>query len=232
MEAEEAYTKTKKRKRKYLIFFGHQKNKKIMSTVEKKESDQQQERMWSKRTALAWVSIAMLCVVGYFLWQLLQKKVEGKIRVKEPESVEALHENNEKKLYKGKFVEFFHGDEYIEKSHSTLESGPIVETIFLATPDVEGQKLAVTVAYRGNANFASDPAFQFRQVTLGDYRSKSIQEGIWQGVLFENDAAPFEKTVFLEKNGYIMSISLSSPFGSDDLEEEILAIIRGFSFSL
>ena len=147
------------------------------------------------------------------------------------DSLEYFDKKSEKRLYKGKFLEFFHEAAYVEKSHSTPEGGPIVETVFLSTKDVEGRKIAITVVYRGTTDLTSDPSFQLRQASPQEYHSKNFKEGAWQGVLFEKKSAPFERTIFLEKNGYIISISLTSPFSSDGLEEEVLTIVRELSFS-
>ena len=177
-----------------------------------------------------WICIVSLFVGGYFLWHFSQRKVVGRIQVKNPDLVESPHEHDIKRLYKGKFVEFFHGTGYVEKSHFTPESGPVVETLLLSALDVEGRKIAVTVAYRGVSDLTSEPAFQIRQGTPEEYQSKNFQGGQWRGVLFEKNTAPYERTVFFEKNGYIISISITSPFESDDLEEEILMIVQSFSF--
>ncbi len=198
--------------------------------IEKSEQIQPKETTQKNRKTLVWTSIVLLCVSGYFLWQFLQRKVEGKIQVRDLSTDQVSDTKSQKKLYKGKFVEFFHGSGYVEKSHSTPESGPVVETILLSTLDVEGQKIAVTVAYRGVSDPASEPAFQLRQGIPEEYHSKNFQEGPWRGVLFEKNTAPFERTVFLEKNGYIMSISITTPFESDDLDEEVLMIVQSFSF--
>lgn len=200
-----------------------------MSTIEKKEPDQRTEKMRKKRKTV-WIAVLLLCVVGYSLWQFLQRKVEGSIQVRDLGAAQVSDTKSEKKFYEGKFIEFFHSPGYVEKSHSTPESGPVVETLLLSTLNVEGRKIAVTVAYRGVSDLMSEPAFQLRQGIPKEYQSKNFQEGLWRGVLFEKNTAPFERTVFFEKNDYIISISITSPFESDDLEEEVLMITQNFSF--
>ncbi len=200
-----------------------------MSTIEKKELDQRKEKM-QKKSKMVWIAVLLLCVSGYFLWQFLQRKVEGSIQVRDSGADQVSDIKSQKKLYKGKFIEFFHGSGYVEKSHFTPESGPVVETLLLSTLDVEGRKIAVTVAYRGVPDLTSEPAFQLRQGTPEEYQPKNFQEGLWRGVLFEKNTAPYERTVFFEKNGYIISISITSPFESDDFEEEVLMIVQSLSF--
>lgn len=199
--------------------------------IKKEDLYQQKEKIQRKNRILVWICVVLFFAGGCFLWHFSQGKVVGKIQMKNLDPIGSLRENYIKKLYEGKFVEFFHEPGYMERSHFISENGPVIETILLSASDVEGQKIAVTVARRGSAGFVDDPAFQFRQTMSGEYYLKKFQENAWSGVLFEKNTSPFERTVFFEKNGYSISISITSPFGSDGLEEEVLSIVRDFSFS-
>lgn len=184
------------------------------------------------RNMVLWVCIGLLCIGSYFVWRFFHGKAQGVIWIQDHDLVESRDKNTEKRLYKGKFVTFSHSARYEEKTHSLPTSGPVKEVIFLSATDVEGRKIAVTVADRGTANLESDPAFQFRQMTQKEYQSKTFQEGIWQGVLFERSTSLYERTFFFSNKGLIISFSITSPFSGDDLEEELRAMMRSFSLSL
>lgn len=202
-----------------------------MSKIEKEELDQPKKESRKKRKFFVWIVILLLCIGGYFSWQFLRGKAVGTIRVNNVDAGVPLDKNSENRLYKGKFITFSHRAGYAEKFHRLPESGPVQESLLLSTLDVEGRKIAVTVAYRGTNDFMSDPSFQMRQGTPEEYRSKKFEEGVWQGVLFEKNTSPFEKTVFFAKSGYILSISVISPFSGDDIEDELHMIIRNLTFS-
>lgn len=202
-----------------------------MSTNEKKEVNQQKERVPNKKKVLLWLSSVLLFIAGCYLWWFLQGKAVGTIRVQDSDEGVSLNKKSEKRLYKGKFVEFSHDSEYVEKFHHLPETGPVREALLLSTLDVEGRKIAVTVTYRGTEDLASEPAFQIRQTTPDEYYSKNFEEGDWKGVLFEKNRAPFERTVFIAKSGFITSISITSPFRGDGIEDEIRMLTRDLSFS-
>ena len=178
------------------------------------------------------MGISLLLIGGYFLWWFFQRKAVGTIRVTDLSTVESSDKMMEKRLYKGKFTTFSHGAIYEERAHLLPESSPLKESVFLSAMDVEGRSIAVTVVDRGTEDLSSDPAFQMRQMTTKEYHQKNFQEGVWRGILFEKSTAPFERTGFFAKNGFVMSVSVTSPFRGDDLEEEFLEIMKSLSFSL
>lgn len=207
------------------------KKEKNMSTVETIEPEQSQKSPYQKRRKFVWMGISLLLIGGYFLWWFFQRKAVGTIRVTDISTVESSDKMSEKRLYKGKFTTFSHGAIYEERAHLLPESGPLKESVFLSATDVEGRTIAVTVADRGTEDLSSDPAFQMRQMTTKEYHQKNFQEGVWRGVLFEKNTAPFESTGFFVKNGFIMSVSVTSPFRGDDIEDELHKIVRNLTFS-
>lgn len=202
-----------------------------MSTIRTTESEQLQKLPHQKRKIIVLIGILLLLVGGYFLWRVFRGKAVGTIQVQDPTALEFLDKKSEKKLYRGKFVTFSHGAMYEERAHLLPESGPLKESIFLSATDVEGRKIAVTVADRGTDDLSSDPAFQMRQMTKKEYHSKTFQESMWHGVVFEKNSVSFERTGFFAKNGFIVSVSVTSPFSGDSLEAEFLAIMQSLSFS-
>ncbi|MBP9728094.1 MAG: hypothetical protein KBD27_01820 [Candidatus Moranbacteria bacterium] len=203
-----------------------------MSKIEEAEPGIQQGKVSRRGKGRAWILLLLLFFCGYVVWQYFHKKAVGVIRVGNQALTDFSQKNDEKELYRGEIIEFFHTATYKERSHSFGENDPVRESVFLSTTDVEGRKIAVTVAYRGTTDLASDPGFQMRQGTPLEYRSKHFQKGLYQGVLFEKVEIPFEITAFFVAEKYIVSFSVTSPFGSDGLEGELLGMIEGFSVAV
>ena len=164
---------------------------------------------------------------------MLQLPARGSIRVSVPQKQpELFEENQEKKLYQGKFLEFSYRAFYAEESHEIIENGPVRERIWLITPDIEGRKIAIVVAKREGNALTSDPSYVMRQNDKKSYQSMPLSGMNFEGVVFKNHVAPFEAVAFFKKEGYIVSVSLTSLFKKDDLDGELSRILESTRFPL
>lgn len=202
-----------------------------MSMVASEEVSQNKEGASNKKKVLAGVLVTLLFLVGCFVWWLWHRKAVGTIRVPEMYQEESAVKKQEKKLYQGKFFTFLYDEGYLEKTHSLPESGPIKETLFLSTSDVEGRKIAVTLADRGTNDLVSDPSFQLRQNSHEEYQSRPFEVAPFQGTLFQKNTQLFEVTAFFTYQGKIMTLSITSPFSLEGLEKELFTVIESLHFS-
>ena len=182
--------------------------------------------------------VLFLLIISIFfgfllLWRFLNSPAVGTVGPGMlPKTEESFEKNTERKRYSGKYLTFSYPAVYLEKYHELPEGGPIKERALLSTNDVEGRKIAVTVAKREGGDLLSDPSFQMRKLATEEYQERDATVGSYHGVLFEKSELPSEVTFFVTREGYIISISVSSPFGRDGLEEVFVNEIQELTFSL
>lgn len=192
-----------------------------------------QPSFWSKnKKKIIWGGLIVGFVgLGYVLWWLMMQPVMGTVRVREVEGTSLQEKNLKKRLYQGKYVTFSYEGGYEEKSHQLSPKGPVLESVLLVSSAIDGRKIAVTVANRGTTDLESDPSYQIRVADRETYKQSPFSQVPFQGVLFEKNEAPFEKTIFLSSHGLIVSVALSSLFRQEGIEAELEALMSDFSIS-
>ena len=198
----------------------------IMILTEEKETKGDQEPGRSKKKLfLSLIFFIMLLFGLYSLWMFLQKPAVGIIQTEKMTSQEDFDQKNGTKYYRGEYFSFSSGAKYSEKIHTKGKSGPIKENILLSDQSIEGRKIAIIVANRGEDDLAADPSFQMRVGAPRVYTQKTINFPGWRGVIFEKNTSIFEETAFFYHAPYSVSISLTDLFKIDGLEDELLQIL-------
>jgi hypothetical protein len=178
---------------------------------------------WKK--AVIGLVVPLSFMGSIFFWRELQRPIKGKVLSVNYDTPEPSFENKKKRLYQGKYVEFLYSDVYAEKSHETPKEGPVRERIWLTSSNVEGKKISLVVTKRDRNELESEPAYNMRKRNTEDYRSYPLS-GEAQGVVFANYQAPFEVTAFFVKNGYVLSVSISSLLKNDELDDELSTFLQ------
>lgn len=177
--------------------------------------------------------VLLSLMVGFVLiWYFLRAPAKGNVHTVIQKQQDSFDENQEKRLYKGKFVEFSYRALYAEKSHEIADKGPIQERIWLTAPDVEGRKIAIVVAKREGNDLSSEPSYSMRHNDQATYRSTPLKGMDFDGVVFTNHVAPFEVVAFFRRGGFIISVSLTSLFKSEGLDTELFQILKSLRFPL
>lgn len=178
----------------------------------------------------AFFLLGLMCLL---IWRFLQRPAMGTIHPGKTLVVsESFDGRKEKKRYSGKYVDFSYTAAYLERRHDLPVNSPIKESISLSAEDIEGRKITLIVADRGTSDLASDPSFQIRNDTSGEYQSKPLQIANFQGMLFQKNTQIFEVTAFFPYQGHIMSISVTSPFSLEGLETELFDIVESLHLTL
>ncbi len=195
---------------------------------EKKKHNDSSENESSQKKKYIFVLIffVFLFCIAYFIWLFLQTKVVGVIRSGTlPQKEEMFDENTQTKDFQGTYLRFSYEGKYQEISHSVSPTGPIKELVLLSSRDIEGRKIALTLEQRDSDSFDAVPSFQMRKNDTKTYQRTSFK---WNGidkVLFVKNTPVFEKTLFLQKKNSFLILSVSSPFSSEMLEEDIDRIL-------
>lgn len=197
------------------------------------ETVSNQSSLWIRHKK-KWLFLIGILGVGLlvWLWWFLSQPVSGTIHTTSENAVSGDVQKAEKKLYKGKNITFSYEGSYEEKSSQVSSVGPIVESLLLVTPTLDGRKIAVTVAKRETDDLMSDPSYQVRVMNRDMYSQSAFVVASYEGVMFEKNEAPFEKTAFFSYRGLIVSIALTSLFHAENLEEELNALLLDFEVSL
>ncbi|MFZ2300166.1 MAG: hypothetical protein WAW00_03465 [Candidatus Moraniibacteriota bacterium] len=194
----------------------------------------QEEKPPSKKRSRVWIFLligaSLLSGIAYVLWLFLQKPAIGEIRVGKQAPAEERNTGKKQRQFTGKYLIFSYPAAYVEKSHEIPVSGPVKESIFLSAADIEGRKMAITVEERERGDFEASPSFQMRSDESGEYDQESVAVGGFSGFLFKKDSQVFERTFFLHSEDFVISISATSPFGAEDLEQGLFALIGSLRF--
>ncbi len=182
----------------------------------------------NKKISVAIVFITIFLGIGYAGWQFFGAPAQGTVRVSLPAQAERVTKNDKEWLYKGNFFEFSLPLVYVEKKHTFGKEGPIQESVYFSTQDIEGKKIALTLSKRGSTDLAEEPSFRLRETLPMRYVRSSLQGFPFQGVIFTKKELPFEITVFFVQKEFIVSISITSPFGDKTLLPELLSLLATF----
>ncbi len=179
-----------------------------------------------------YIIVAAVLLVGAAgaAWIFLQKPVISDIRVGKVESSADMEAGKEIKTYPGKYLTFSYSGIYTEKSHETPDGGPVKESILLSATGLEGQKIAIVVEKRDTLDFQESPAYQMRLNKSNEYARETVTLGDWSGELFKKDVQVFERTLFLKHKNFIVSLSATSPFNADNLDNELSSIVGSLRF--
>lgn len=160
----------------------------------------------------------------------LQEPVIGEVRVGKKAPTEDRDSAKKQKQYQGKYLTFSYPGIYAEKTHEIFVDGPVKESIFLSAADIEGRKIAVTVEEREGGDFEASPSFQMRSDKPTEYDQEPVSIGGQSGFLFKKDTYMFERIFFLHSEDFVISISATSPFSAENLEQELFSIIGSIRF--
>lgn len=198
----------------------------VKPSPEEKKSSKGRSRFW------IFLLLALLFFSGilYAIWLFLQQPVIGEVRVGTGAPAEESNSTKQQKQYQGKYLTFLYPGIYEEKMHETPVNGPVKESIFLSAADFEGKKIAVVVEERTGGDFEASPSFQMRSSKPTEYDQESVSVGGQRGFLFKKDAQVFERTFFLRDEDFVISISATSPFSAESLEQGLFSVIGSLRF--
>ncbi len=180
-----------------------------------------------RKMVVFFLGVAGLVFFGVFLlWRFLQKPAMGTVYLREASYQKVPDTNDEVQTYQGSLFSFSCLAKYTEKTDDKLKDGPIQESILLSNPRIEGKKITIIVANRQSSDLKSDPSFQMREGTPGVYQKKNVDFSGQHAVIFEKKNSVFEETAFFYHAPYIVSISLTSLFRVDGLEDELSHLLR------
>lgn len=168
--------------------------------------------------------------IVYIVWLFLQEPVIGEVRIMKKELTEDRNSTKKQKQYQGEYLTFSYPGIYAEKAHEIFVDGPVKESIFLSAADIEGKKLAIVVEEREGGDFAASSSFQMRSNKPTEYDQKPVSIGGQSGILFKKDTQMFERIFFLHSEDFLISISATSPFSAESLEQELFSIIGSIRF--
>lgn len=193
------------------------------------EQGKEPSTKWRDRIVIFLLLVGFLVSLIYFLWLFLQNPSIGVIRVGTPPAKdESFEQGKELKRFVGEYVSFSYPGTYVEKTHTLPVEGPIKESIFLSDAGMESKKIAVTIEKRAEESLEASPSYQMRMNDSKTYRRTSIDLNGFSGFLFTKDSQVFEQMVFFRKNGFILSIAVTSPFSLDTLWEGLENILKSF----
>lgn len=194
-------------------------------------SNQSSHRERRRKRVFTVLFLITLVGLGYGLWWFLKQPVQGTIRAAVGGESTPQKKMSEKWLYQGKYITFSYEGSYEERSHQVFERPPVLESVLLTASSLDGRKIAVTVANRGTDDLESDPSYQMRMSDQATYEQSSFKTSSFQGEMFTQSEAPFEKTAFFTTRGLIVSVSLSSLFRVEGTAEEMEALLSDFHLS-
>jgi hypothetical protein len=86
------------------------------------------------------------------------------------------------------------------------------------------------VEERTGGDFEALPSFQMRSDKPTEYDQEPVSVGGFSGFLFKKDTQVFERTFFLHSEDFVISISATSPFSTENLEQGLFSIIGSIRF--
>lgn len=194
--------------------------------LQRAEDDSQRKPKKWKWIVLLFLFFSFLMGI-YFIWIFFQTPAVGVIHTGFlPKKEESFDQGTEVKQFKGQFFHFSYSGKYTEVSHTVPTSGPIKEMLLLSATDTEGKKIAVTFEKRPEFTLDASPAFQMRQNDKKQYVKSTFSSHGLDNVLFTKDSQVFEKTLFLHQKNIFLILSVSSPFSSEALLDDIEDIVR------
>lgn len=170
--------------------------------------------------------IIVFCGAIYFLWHSLQAPAIGVIHPGTLPKKDEFDQGTETKQFVGKDFSFSYQGKYQEISHTLPEVGSIKETFFLSASDIEGKKIAVVEEERDGSTLDASPSFQMRRNDPKTYKKSTLRWESLDRVLFTKDSQVFEKTLFIQKKNFILSVSVSSPFSGETLSGDLENILN------
>lgn len=190
------------------------------------ESSKKRKRFW----IFLFIGLCTLFGILYAIWWYLQRPAVGEIRMNTVVTERNIDEEKKKTQYEGKYLTFLYETVYKEKSHTLPVKGPIKESIFLSSSDLEGKKLAIVVEERENGDFEASPGFQIRLHKPKEYERKDISITGYKGVLFIKNTVVFEQTFFLHDGNFVVTLSVTSPMSGEALGQELSDCIDSLRF--
>lgn len=182
-----------------------------------------------KRKLLFFILIFPLCLsLVLFLWWLFQRKSYGSVTVRTVPVVSPQEGAQTQAQYRGKFVRFDYSNDYTKKPDIDLKK-PLLERLYLARTDIEGQKIALMVQ-AVDYPLAEYSSFRIRADDPKTYVQEKIVRNGLNMTLFTKNFRVFEVGAFLIQSGKVASIVVSSPTQMEGLREELLAILDTFAW--
>jgi hypothetical protein len=168
--------------------------------------------------------ILFFLFIGSLLWGWLWMQGEAEGTVRTGTVKEELPKEEEKPVtYTGKYFSIELPAGYQEKSHSTPETLPVLETLYVVRSGSMSEKIAITLERRAEKEFDSSPGYQLRERDVS-YSKKIVKDGEQEIVVLSKKSDPFEKTLYFFEDDVLVSVSYTSSVAKEEGENELLSI--------
>ena len=150
-------------------------------------------------------SLVILGISGGWVWWWMQGEATGTVHTGKVE--EGRRESKKEDVsYQGKYVTMSIPGDFHEVSHNLPESGPLVESVYLAGgSEVFTEKIAVNLEKREEMSFEASPSYQMR---TQDATYQLTKAG--EGEFLEKHVTPYETSYFFWWEGYLVNLTYTS----------------------
>lgn len=167
-----------------------------------------------------------MLVLAVWLWWYASLKSQGTIVVQTPPEPSVDQKKEETKTYNGKYVTFSYPDGFTEKTFDTPVKDPMVERLFLARSDVEGEKIALVVQALSGSPLTEYSAYRLREMRSDEYSEEKIRKDGLNITLFSKTTPVHEVGAFFEQAGMAVSLVVSSPTSIEGLRDALMTIVE------
>lgn len=172
----------------------------------------------NRRRIITTIIVLVVIALMFWLWKFVTAPAQGTIQSTAPKAT--VQKGDSYLKYSGKFCSFEYSSQYAARKSEDTGPGYFEAEQFLSAKHTNSQ---MAFAVKGG-NFANDPNISQRQNNTLYKEQKITIDGV-PGLEFSKTQGGYERTVYFERSGKLVSLSLTDP--DNGLHDSEFALILG-----